>query len=182
MLLDRAIGILGIALAIIFGAWSLAPEGWPKMPDWVALLGVGIGVLLVGIAAGLIIGAHRKPADDPNKPQLIETNLFLQFSDSHSVPVEKNPRNIRHWYAHYTESIYVDTNDAEGKSLGGFSVPPRWTIFIMFENPPIFRQMITTCLGPKTPKAALQTSNSAYAIISIVGDVTSATLEVSILR
>lgn len=103
-MLDRAIGLIGLALAIIFGAWSLAPEGWPKMPSWGSLLGVGIGILLVGLAAGLILGAQRKP-DTPNEPQLIETNLFLQFSDAHSVPIEKNPRNIRNWYALFTESI-----------------------------------------------------------------------------
>jgi hypothetical protein len=180
-MLDRGIGILGIALAIIFGAWSLAPEGWPKMPTWIALLGVGFGVLLVGLAIGLVIGERRKPAD-PNEPQIIETNLFLQFSDAHSVPVEKNPRNIRNWYAHYTESIYVDTKDADRKSLGGFSVPPRWTIFMMFEKPPIFRQMIAICRGPNNPNCIVATANALYAVITIAGDVTGATLDVSILR
>jgi hypothetical protein len=180
-MLDRGIGILGIALAIIFGAWSLAPEGWPKMPTWIALLGVGIGILLVGLAAGLVIGEQRKPTD-PGEPQIIETNLFLQFSDAHSVPVEKNPRNIRNWYALYTESIYVDTKDADGKSLGGFSVPPRWAVFMMFEKPPIFRQMVAICRGPNNPKCSVATSNTIYAVITIIGDVTGATLDVSIMR
>jgi hypothetical protein len=180
-MLDRGIGILGIALAIIFGAWSLAPEGWPKMPTWAVLLGVGVGILLIGLASGLVIGEQRKPVN-VSEPQLIETNLFLQFSDSHSVPVEKNPRNIRSWYALYTESIYVDTKDAEGKSLGGFSIPPRWTVFLMFEKPPIFRQMVATCRGPNNPKCDVATSNIAYAVITVVGDVTGATLDVSIVR
>jgi hypothetical protein len=180
-MLDRGIGILGIALAIIFGAWSLAPEGWPKMPTWVALLGVGVGVLLVGLATGLVIGEQRKSVDQ-SEPQVVETNLFLQFLDSHSVPVERNPRNISRWYALYTESIYVDTKDADGKSLGGFSVPPRWTVFMMFKKPPIFRQMVATCRGSNNPKCDVATSNSAYAIITVVGDVTGATLDVSIVR
>jgi len=47
-MLDRAIGLLGLALAVIFGVWSLAPEDWPKMPTWAVLLGVGVGLLLIG--------------------------------------------------------------------------------------------------------------------------------------
>jgi hypothetical protein len=180
-MLDRGIGILGLALAVIFGAWSLAPENWPKMPSWAALSGVGIGILFVGLAIGLVISEHRKP-DNPNEPRLIETNLFLQFSDSHSIPIEKNPRNIRYWYALYTESIYVDTKDENGKSLGGFSVPPRWTIFMMFEQPPIFRQLVAVCRGPNNPKCDVQTSNAAYAVVTIVGDITNATVDVSLVR
>jgi hypothetical protein len=59
-MLDRGIGLLGIALAIIFGVWSLAPEGWPKMPSSASLIGVGLGILLIGLAAGLITGDARQ--------------------------------------------------------------------------------------------------------------------------
>ena len=180
-MLDRAIGLLGLALALIFGLWSLAPEGWPKMPTWAVLLGVGVGILLVGLATGLVVGEQRKPIDT-DEPQLIETNLFLQFSDAHSIPIEKNPRNIRNWYALYTESIYVDMKDAEHKSLGSFAVPPRWAIFMMFEKPPIFRQMVAVCRGPNNPTCTVSTSNASYAVISIAGDVTGATLDVSIIK
>jgi hypothetical protein len=59
-MLDRGIGILGIALAIISGIWSLAPEGWPKVPPGLLFAGLGIGLLLVGLAMGLMIGDLRK--------------------------------------------------------------------------------------------------------------------------
>jgi hypothetical protein len=48
------------------------------MPTWAALLGVGVGVLLIGLATGLVIGEQRKPSD-LGEPQLVETDLFLQF-------------------------------------------------------------------------------------------------------
>jgi hypothetical protein len=177
-MLDRAIGIVGIALALIFG---LVPLTDYKVPLWLTYTGVALGILLIGIAAGLIFGGSRKRLDT-REPEVIETNLFLQFSDSHTTPIEKNPRNISNWYALYTESVYVDAKDADGNSVGGFSVPPRWTVFLMFERPPKFRQMVATCLGPNQPKASVQTANSVYAIITILGDVTSATLEVSLVR
>jgi hypothetical protein len=177
-MLDRAIGIFGIALALIFG---LAPLLDFKMPIWLTYAGVGLGILLSGLAVGLIMGGYRKP-HDLTEPQVIETNLFLQFSDAHFASIEKSQRNIRAWYALYTESIYVDTKDKDGNSLGGFSVPPRWAVFILFERPPILRQLIAICLGPNTPKANVNISNAYFAVISIVGDVTSATLDVSIVR
>ncbi|UDL87977.1 hypothetical protein LGH82_22830 [Mesorhizobium sp. PAMC28654] len=180
-MLDRGIGILGLALAIIFGALSLAPEWLPKTPLWIAPTGLGVGVFLIGLAIGLVIGQQRTPID-LSEPQIIETNLFLQFSDSSSIPVEKNPRNIRHWYALYTESIHVDTRDEDGKSFGGFSIPPRWAVFMMFEKPPVFRQMIAICCGPNNPTCSVSTSNATFAVISIAGDVTGATLDVSIIR
>lgn len=180
-MLDRSIGLLGIALTIIFGAWGLAPDGWPKTPTWAALFGVGVGILLIGLAIGLILGTQRKP-EISKVPQLIETNLFLQFSDAHSVPVEKNPRNIQNWYALFTESIYVDTKDAEGNSLGGFAIPPRWAIFLIFEKAPIFRQLIATCRGPNNPSCAVATANSIYAIVTVIGDVTDTTLDISLVR
>jgi hypothetical protein len=181
VMFDRALVIVGIALALVFGVWSLAPEGWPKLPPVVIYACIGLGILLIGCAVGLIFGERRKPDRDVN-PKIIETNLFLQFSDCNSVPVEKNPRNIRHWFASFSESIFVDTKDSEGHSLGGFSVPPRWVVFLIFEKRPLYRQMIAVCKGPNSPQAIVQVSNAEYAVVSINGDVTSATLEISLIR
>ena len=50
---------MGLALALIFGLYSLAPEGWPKMPAWLILAGIGIGILLMGIGGGLVIADRR---------------------------------------------------------------------------------------------------------------------------
>lgn len=60
-MLDRAIGLTGLALALIVGLWPLTPEGWPKMPAWVTLSGIGLGILLIGLAAGMIIADHKTP-------------------------------------------------------------------------------------------------------------------------
>jgi hypothetical protein len=59
-MLDRAIGIVGISLALIFGLWSLAPETSPKPPTWAFLLGIWFGALLIGLAIGLLIGDRRR--------------------------------------------------------------------------------------------------------------------------
>ncbi|MDR3450822.1 MAG: hypothetical protein P4M15_13950 [Alphaproteobacteria bacterium] len=178
---DRGLAIVSFAFAIIFGIWGLAPNGWPKMPFWVAMAGFTICVFLCGLGVGLMVTPQ---GDDTkkNEPKIIDTNLFLQFSDLHTVPIERGQKNIKYWYALFTESIFVDTKDSEGKSLGGFSVPPRWSIFIIFDESPLFRQAIATCKGLINPKCDVQVANQHYAIITIVGDVTGATLDVNLIR
>lgn len=177
-MLDRAIGLLGIALALIFG---LAPLTEIKLPLWLTYSGVAFGILLIGVAGGLIAGSHRI-AKPTNERQDIDTSLFLQFSDAHTAPIEKNQRNIQAWYALFTASIYVDAQDVNGKSVGSFNVPPRWNVFVLFDKPPIFRQVVSECRGPNNPKCAVQTANGLFSIVSIEGDVTGATLEVSIIK
>jgi len=178
---DRGLTIIGISLAILFGILSIKPDSFPKVPSWATYAGLVVGVFLAGLGTGLMAGP-QSPINNSTEPQVVDTNLFLQYSDSHSVPVERGQKNIRYWYALYTESISVDTKDINGKSLGGLSVPPQWAIFIIFDKSPIFRQMTATCAGPNNPKCQVQTANSAYAIVSIVGDATNATLEVNIIR
>ena len=72
-MLDRAIGIFGIALAIIFGFWTLAPEGWPKMPPWVLILGIGIGILLIGLIAAAVLSAR---AEIPGRGEAREPGIW----------------------------------------------------------------------------------------------------------
>jgi hypothetical protein len=137
-------------------------------------------VLFVVGSAILAVRAVYPLASEQQSPKIVQSvYAFLQFSDSHSIPVEKKTTNVLSWYALFTESIYVDTQDANKKSLGGFSVPPRWTVFVLFENLARFRQMIATCKGPNNPTCAVQFTNDRYAIISVVGDVTLSTLEIT---
>ncbi len=81
-MIDRVIGVLGIALAMIFGFWSIAPERFPKVPAWVPFTGVGLGILLVGLAAGLLISnqwgsLNKKAARQPNLMlSMIGGNVF----------------------------------------------------------------------------------------------------------
>jgi len=187
-----AYAVLFIAALIIAAdtGFKQAPELMEKLPAFFHSTWWGFAPLaFVLLATVILVGrefewfGRRSPApEQTSAPQIIDTNLFLLFSDAHSVPIEKNPRNIRSWYALYTESIYVDTKDKDGNSLGGFSVPPRWSISILFDKPPIFRQLVATCRGPNNPKCDVNFSNVTYAIVTIVGDVTSSTLDISIIR
>jgi hypothetical protein len=75
-MIDRAIGVLGLALAFIFGVWSIAPTRFPALPMWVIRTGISIGIFLVGLAAGLLISNQRSDS----KPQsTLPPNLMLSM-------------------------------------------------------------------------------------------------------
>lgn len=79
-MLDRAIGIFGLALALLFGLYSLAPANWPKMPVWASLAGIGVGIFLTGVAAGLLVGDWQgdRPAAKPDMHLAISgANVFV---------------------------------------------------------------------------------------------------------
>jgi hypothetical protein len=173
-MLDRALGIFGIALTLIA---VVIPMRWPEMPKWAIDIVLGFGCGLIGFAIGLALnpsGRTERTAKD--------ASLFLQFTDEHTIPKEIRQTNVLSWYALYTESIYVNTQNEQKQSLGGFSVPPRWTVFILFKNPITYRQMIAKCAGDKTPHCAVQFSNDRYAIITLAGEVSHNTLDVSIIQ
>lgn len=176
---DYELAIIGIALTIIFGAWGLAPEKYRKLPNWLYAVICGFGLFLIGLGLGMWTGGQGGRAA-PDIPALIDTALFLQFSDTNSVPIEKNTKNIKYWYAYHTGSISVNEQDVAGKQIGGFSVPPQWIVFVIFDKAPLIKQLIAICTGLNKPKCDVQAANSAYAVVTAVGDMTDATLEISL--
>jgi hypothetical protein len=138
-------------------------------------------LLLFGSSAfGLGWQFGGKSVEPPASKFATSVYGFWQFSDSTTVPVEKKNTNIRNWYALYTESIKVTLQDADRKPTGeGFSVPSRWTILLLFKEDTKVRQMVADCKGPNAPHCQVQTINEKFAILTILGDVTLSTLEIS---
>src|SRR5213594_1405975 len=63
-MLDRAIAILGVGLALILG---LAPFQWKSLPRWLRRLGIGAGVALILVAMVLLLrGEAEQPVVPPD--------------------------------------------------------------------------------------------------------------------
>ena len=60
-MIDRAIALVGLGITLLIGLYAFAPEGWPKIPTWLTLSGLGVGVFLCGIGVGLVIADQRSP-------------------------------------------------------------------------------------------------------------------------
>ncbi len=153
-------------------------------PFYPNLLAAAVIAFLTGVAvASWWIGpAHPSSFEIKPEEKTRDVALFLQFSDEHTIPKEIRQTNVLSWYALYTESIYVKTEDVNQKTVGGFSVPPRWSIFMLFNKPASYRQMLASCVGSESLKCAVQFSNDRYAIITATGDISRATLEISVLQ
>lgn len=140
---------------------------WP----WI-VAGIAVTILAAGPSVYRLISSSGDSI-------ATSANIFYQFSDQHTTPTEIRQTNIQSWYALYTESIYVKMRDTDGKDIGALQVPPRWSIFLLFDLPTNYRQMIVACVGGQDLKCDVQTSNNRYAIITAIGDVTRATMEIS---
>jgi hypothetical protein len=171
---DRVIGVAGLVLGLVA---FVAPYRWPSVPTWITTSVLCVAMILIGAAGTAVF--RRSP--EASVAPVYDSSLFLQFSDGHTVPKGIKQKNVLSWYALFTESIYVDQLDADKKSLGGWQVPPRWSVFMLFKDPAVYKQMIATCSGPNNPKCQVAYSDSRYAIVTIVGDVSLATLDVSTL-
>jgi hypothetical protein len=60
MLIDRAIALFGLAMTMLLGLYTFAPEGWPKVPPAILLFGLALSILILGFGAGLVSADYRK--------------------------------------------------------------------------------------------------------------------------
>jgi hypothetical protein len=171
-MLDRGIGILGIALAIIFGVWSLAPEGWPKMPPWASITGVGVGILLVGLAAGLIIGDYRQ--SDVN--QLVDAaTLRLHIYADDGTPQRLSYNNIWRWFYLRTLLIGVDKDTGKAQQHNVMA-----TLFVTFETPVKVGTLEFSSADIRLPLHEVKEFNNRFAIIVFLQAPTEGTLDISV--
>jgi len=170
-MLDRGIGILGIALALIFGVWSLAPEGWPKMPVWAIQSGLAVGLLLIGLAAGLIIADKRNP-----QGQLFADTAELQL---HIYGDERTPNrlsfsNIWRWY--FMQTAFVSMNE-KGVEVGRKTVQ---TLFITFDTPVKIGTLEVSSPDARLPINEVKDFNPRSAVIVFSENVPPCTLIIKV--
>ena len=64
MTLDRFLTLVGIIVSLFLGLYTFAPEGWPKIPGWLILLGLFIGLVTLGIGLGLWLAKWKSAKAD----------------------------------------------------------------------------------------------------------------------
>jgi hypothetical protein len=172
-MLDRAIGLLGIALAVIT---LVAPYRWPKLPSWATLSGLTVGGFLIGLAIGLIVADRRNDAEASE----ILTDLKLEFFGDQRPPRELHQDNIATWYAIWSPTAIISERDKEGKEVGRQVILPKtWNIFLTFTKPAAYRQILLSLYDGDLPQYEIKQSNPKFAIIQILGDVPKGLLEIN---
>lgn len=179
--MPKSISSAGAIAGLLVALWAFLPP--PDMkPAPLSLALLALGILGIGGAFYLYVEKLSHHVAAPASSPVHDIALFLQFSDDHTVPVEIRQTNVMSWYALYTESITVTLTDENKQPKEGFSVPPRWTVFLVFKDPATYRQMLAKCGGTNAPKCAVQFSNDRYAIVTLTGSVAGTTLDISTVR
>jgi hypothetical protein len=165
-MIDRAIGIIGIALALL----TLALQYYfPHLPAWAPRVGFGAGIFLFGVSMGLIAagGLRRKP------PVRSSASLRLHIFGDHRAPNRLSFDNIFRWY--YLQSTVINVGPQGNQRLATFG-----TLFVTFEDDVTVGTLTVRSPDVQLPLYEVKEFNQRYAIITFLDNVPAGTLEVEV--
>ena len=158
-MIDRAIGIAGLALALVFG---VAQYYLPTLPAWVSYSGMAIGIFLLGVSCALILPFRR---DAPKAPPPVDRALLrLHVYADHRTPERLAAENIFRWY-------YLKT-DIQGVVATGeqTQIAAMVTLFVAFDPDVRITNLRLRSPDIRLPRHEVKEFNQRFAIISIFGD------------
>ena len=169
-MIDRIIGVVGIALALIFGMANLAPEGWPKVPTWASYLGVAVGVLLVGIAIGFAVADYWR---EPKRADSAELQLHI-YPDQRT-PTRLSYSNIWRWYYMKLVLIGIDKSTGLKQQQNVTS-----TLFLTFDTPVRVGTLEVSSPDIRLPMHEVKDFNDRSAIVFFNDDLAEGTLVIKV--
>ena len=150
-------------------------------PEHLIMTG-SVGALLFGgvALAGAIWKSYQPPPATEQAPLPIRTGVKLQFFGDQRIPTEITQNNVASWFAYFSRSLTITPQDAEGHPIaGGMQIPPNWAIFISFDRPATYRQVIVDFSNPSAmPVIDRQFQNSRVLVISTRGPLPAGVLDV----
>jgi hypothetical protein len=165
---DRALGVAGIALGLIF---AFLQYFFPTLPQSLLLSGVGLGVLLFGVAIGIVLSDQRQAR--LNAP--VERALLrLRIYDDSRLPEGIYYENIFRWY--YLPGV-IQMRDDHGNILSSVFMV---TLFVSFEPEIQISTVKVRALEGKLPTHEIKDFNQRFAIISFMGSEPVGTIEIAV--
>jgi hypothetical protein len=171
-MLDRGIGVAGLALALIFGA---LPYFAPKLPHWISTAGLVAGILVLGLSVGLV-AADRRNAGSIRQP-VDKAFLRLHIYGDNRTPERISADNIFRWY--YLKTI-VMREPKGAQQIAPQSETIAATLFVTFEPEVKISTIQVQSPDAKLPFYEVKEFNQRYAIIVFTGDIGTGTLEISV--
>jgi hypothetical protein len=108
-----------------------------------------------------------------------DTELRIRVDENlGAAPVEISHKNVFAWYAVWSPVILMQEKDKKGNITGHFQTPRMWTIFVIFDRPISYRQIILGSENQKIPPYEIKTSSPVYAAIIVNGDLPPGTLTI----
>lgn len=165
-MIDRAIGIVGIALAIVT---PILQYYFPKLPSWALPTGISIGAFLLGLSVGLIAagGLRRK------RSVVKIASLRLHIFGDHRTPERLSFENIFRWF--YLQTAINGVGPSGITRIGILA-----TLFVAFENDVVISTLNVRSPDMQLPTYEVKEFNQRYAIIVFSDNVPAGTLEVKV--
>jgi hypothetical protein len=165
-MIDRALGVIGIALTLLSGALQYF---FSDLPKWVLPVGYGAGVLLVGVSLGLLTAGGLRT----KRPVRQRAFLRLHIFGDHRAPNRLDQENIFRWY--YLQMV------VNGIGPQGQQRVATWaTLFLTFEDDVTINTIHVRSPDMQLPVYEVKEFNQRYAIILFSDNVPAGTLEVEV--
>ncbi len=168
-MIDRALAIIGIALALIFG---LAPYWVHRMPVWLSQAGAALGIFLIGLAAGLFASSQRTNIGPPQSVLVDNAELRLHIYGDERQPTRIAATNIWRWY--YLRNMFIEVDTKTGQQRRT-TVP---ILFVTFDVPVRVGTFEVQSPDIRLPSYEAKEFNNRYAIITFYSDLSAGTLEI----
>jgi hypothetical protein len=173
----RAMFGLFVLSALVAVLWrrviAFLPEHFDNRISFIANSKVAWFVsFILGIGVMLIISKSRRSTPKP-QPKELRTVLRLRFTGELEQPHEVIKENISSWFAYWSPG--GECSDQHGNVL--FSVPSSWAIFIEFERPTAYRQLIVSFAGGRPHSYEVRQTRTTTAVITLSGGMPSCEME-----
>ena len=167
-MLDRAIGVAGLSLALLFGVLQYY---LPQFPSWAAHTGILAGTFLLGMSASLFfVHRSRVSSKKPAKTAMLRLHVY---SDQR-VPEVLQSENVFRWY--YLRQV-IATIAQDGTQTAVF---PTTTVFISFEPEVEVSMFRVRSPNLVLPAHEVKDFNQRFAIVAFGGQMAEGTLELAV--
>lgn len=163
-MIDRAIGIVGLALAIIT---AVLQYYFPQISSWAPPTGFAIGIFLLGLSVGLLAAGglrHKRVVANV-------ASLRLHVYGDHRTPERLSFENIFRWF--YLQTTINGVGPSGTTRIGTLA-----TLFVTFENDVVISTLNVRSPDMQLPPYEVKEFNQRYAVIVFSDNVPAGTLEV----
>ena len=158
---------------------------WPavKAAKWAVMISLGGGAVL-GFGAATLwwtgtvsvlrerVSYYQDRIGEQKQSDYTATGARIIFYGNDQLPKEDHVNNINTWYALFSPRIVITIKNSGGKLLPEKAVSPKtWTVFLLFEKPIKYRQLVVTFSGGVLPPYEVKQQSSRFAIISVSDDI-----------
>ena len=165
-MIDRAIGFVGIAFALLTAALQYR---YPQLPNWAPVIGFGAGIFLIGLSVGLIAagGLRRK------RPAREHASLRLHIFGDHRTPNCLSHENVFRWW--YLQTAVEGVGPQGKQRLASFA-----TLLVTFEDDVVIATLTVRSPDMQLPVYEVKEFNQRYAVITFSDNVPAGTLEIEV--